>query len=91
VEAGHNLTKSVTVTNTGTTALDISNVGVKGADAGDFRSSNLCPSSLAPTDSCTIEVRFAPSSTGSRTATLTVTDNATTSPKSVPLLGKGSN
>ena len=91
MEAGHNLTKSVTVTNTGTTALDISRVGVTGVDAGDFTPSNLCPSSLAPTDSCTIEVRFAPSSTGSPTATLTVTDNATTSPQSVPLSGKGSN
>ncbi len=91
VEVGHNLTKSVTVTNTRTTALDISKVGVNGADAGDFTRSNLCPSPLAPTDSCIIEVRFAPSSTGSRTATLTVTDNATTSPQSVPLSGKGSN
>jgi hypothetical protein len=91
VEIGNKVTKVVTVTNTGTTALDISRVGVTGADAGDFTPSNLCPSSLAPTDSCTIEVRFAPRSTGSRTATLTVTDNATTRPQSVPLSGKGSN
>jgi hypothetical protein len=37
------------------------------------------------------EVEFAPSTAGSRTADLTVIDNAKTSPQSVPLLGKGSN
>jgi hypothetical protein len=91
VEVGNSSTKDVTVTNTGTTALDISSVGVTGPDAGDFAPTNLCPSSLAPTDTCTIGVRFAPSTTGSRTAHLTVTDNAKTSPQSVPLVGKGSN
>jgi hypothetical protein len=91
VEVGNNVTKGVTVKNTGTTALDISRVGATGADAGDFKPSNHCPSSLAPSDSCTIEVRFAPSTTGSRTATLTVTDNAKTSPQNVTLSGKGSN
>jgi hypothetical protein len=91
VEVGHSSTKEVTVTNTGTTALDISRVGVTGTDAGDFTPTNHCPSSLAPTDSCTIEVKFAPSATGSRTADLTVIDNAKTSPQRAPLLGKGSN
>jgi len=38
---------------------------------------------------CTIEVRFAPSTTGSRTATLTVTDNVRTTTQNVPLSGKG--
>jgi hypothetical protein len=91
VEVGHSSTQKVTVTNTGTTALDISKVGVTGADAGNFKPTNLCPSSLAPSDSCTIEVTFTPSTTGSRSATLTVTDNAKTSPQSDPLSGKGSN
>jgi archaellum component FlaF (FlaF/FlaG flagellin family) len=91
VAVGNDVTKGVTVTNTGTTALDISRVGVTGTDAGDFTPTNHCPSSLAPTDSCTIEVKFAPSATGSRTADLTVIDNAKTSPQRAPLLGKGSN
>jgi hypothetical protein len=90
VAVGNDVTKGVTVTNTGTTALDISRVGVTGADAGDFTPTNQCPSSLAPTDKCTIEVTFAPSTTGSRTATLTVTDNVKISTQDVPLSGKGS-
>lgn len=90
VEVGHSSTQKVTVTNTGTTALDISKAGVTGADAGNFKPTNLCPSSLAASDSCTIEVTFTPSTTGSRSATLTVTDNAKTSPQSAPLSGKGS-
>jgi len=91
VAVGNDVTKGVTVTNTGTTALDISRVGVTGADAGDFTPTNQCPSSLAPTDNCTIEVTFAPSTTGSRTGTLTVTDNVKISTQDVPLSGKGSN
>jgi hypothetical protein len=91
VAVGNKVTKGVTVTNTGTTALDISSVGVTGADAGDFTQSSQCPSSLASTDSCTIEVTFAPSTTGSRKADLTVVDNSKTSPQNVPLSGKGSN
>jgi hypothetical protein len=91
VEVGHSSTQKLTVTNTGTTALDISKAGVTGADASNFKPTNLCPSSLAASASCTIEVTFTPSTTGSRTATLTVTDNAKTSPQSAPLTGKGSN
>jgi hypothetical protein len=89
VEVGNKVTKEVTVTSTGTTALEISRVGVTGADAGNFTPTNHCPSSLAPSDSCTIAVTFAPSTTGSRRVTLRVTDNISTSPHDVPLVGKG--
>jgi hypothetical protein len=91
VVVGHEVTADVTVTSTGTTALDISEVAVTGADAGNFTPTSHCPSSLAPSDSCTIAVTFTPSATGSRTATLTVTDNVSDgSPHDVPLSGTGS-
>ena len=91
VEVGHKVTADVTVTSTGTTALDISKVAVTGADAGNFTPTSHCPSSLAPSDSCAIAVTFTPSTTGSRTATLTVTDNVSEgSPHDVPLSGTGS-
>lgn len=91
VEVGHKVTADVTVTSTGTTALDISKVAVTGADASNFKPTNHCPSSLAPSDSCTIAVTFTPSATGSRTATLTITDNVSEgSPHDVPLSGTGS-
>jgi hypothetical protein len=90
VAVGHEVTADVTVTSTGTTALDISKLGVTGADASNFKPTSHCPSSLAPSDSCTIAVTFTPSTTGSRTATLAITDNVSEgSPHDVPLLGTG--
>ena len=91
VAVGHEVTADVTVTSTGTTALDISKVAVTGADASNFKPTSHCPSSLAPSDKCTIAVTFTPSATGSRTATLAITDNVSEgSPHDVPLSGTGS-
>ena len=64
VAVGHEVTAVVTVTSTGTAALDISDVALTGADAGNFKATNHCPGSLAPSDSCTIAVTFTPSATG---------------------------
>jgi hypothetical protein len=50
---------------------------------------NNCPSTLAPANSCTALVRFAPTATGSKTATLIFTDNASPSTQSVTLSGTG--
>jgi hypothetical protein len=91
IEIGHSSTKSVTLTNTGTTALDITSVNVTGADAGDYTPSNPCPSSLAPGADCIISVTFTPGATGTRSADLTVVDNAKIGKQNVALMGKGSN
>jgi hypothetical protein len=80
--------KTVTLTNTGTSALTINSV----AATGDFAQTNTCPVSpatLAVTEMCTISVTFAPTAVGARTGTLTVTDNAGGSPHKVPLTGTG--
>jgi hypothetical protein len=79
----------VTLKNTGATALTIQGVTVAGADPGDFLPSSACPSSLGAGLSCTIEVAFKPSSKTSRSATLTIKDNALNSPQTVALSGKG--
>jgi hypothetical protein len=39
---------------------------------------------------CTLSVTFTPTATGARTGTITVTDNANGSPRTVPLTGTGS-
>lgn len=44
---------------------------------------------LAPKTSCTLGVGFTPGAVGSRSASLTLTDNATTSPQHVALSGTG--
>jgi YVTN family beta-propeller protein len=83
--------QSVTLTNTGTAALSITNIGVTGANSGDYAQTNTCGSSVAAnTGTCTISVTFKPTATGTRTASVTITDNAAGSPHSFSLSGTGS-
>ncbi len=81
----------VTLTNTGSTALTISAINVTGAESGDFSQMNTCGSSVAVGGSCTITVTFTPTTTGARSAAVTITDSSPNSPQSVPLSGTGSN
>jgi len=84
--------QSVTLTNGGTAALTISSIAITGVNSGDFAETNTCPGStanLAVGAKCTINVTFTPTATGSRTASITVTDNAMGSPQSVSLAGTG--
>jgi hypothetical protein len=77
--------QSLTLRSTGTTALKVTDI----AAAGDFAQSNNCPSSLEPGAHCTVKVSFTPAATGSRTGTLSVTDNAAGSPQQIALSGNG--
>ena len=81
--------KPVTLTNTGTAALLITSITITGTNSADFTQTNTCGSNVAPGASCTINVSFAPTAAGSRSAALTITDNAAGSPHSVPLSGTG--
>lgn len=78
--------QSVTLTNTGTATLNVSSIQI----AGDFAQVNNCPSALASNRSCTFNVSFTPTVTGTRNGTLTLSDNAQSSPQSVTLTGTGS-
>ncbi len=82
--------KTVTLTNSGTASLTINSIDIGGTNKGDFAQTRLIPNSLAPGASCTIGVTFTPSDTGSRDASLTISDNASDSPQSVTLSGSGS-
>lgn len=77
--------QTVTVSNSGNAALSISSVGI----SGDFAQTNNCGSSLAPNASCDVKVTFTPTMTGSRTGTLTVSDNAASNTQAVALSGTG--
>jgi len=81
--------QSITLTDYGTAALSISSITIKGADAGDFAQTSNCGSSVAPEASCTINVTFRPTQRGSRTAALSVADNAPGSPQTASLSGTG--
>ncbi len=68
---------TVTLTNSGFgTALKVSSVALSGTNASDFAVSNKCGSSVAGGATCDIDVTFTPTASGSRSATLTISDNA---------------
>jgi hypothetical protein len=77
-------TQAVTVTNTGTTSATVSGV----AATGDFSQTNNC-STLAVGASCTVTVRFTPTTSGTRTGAVNITSNANNSPTAVSLSGSG--
>jgi len=81
--------QSVTLTNSGNAALSITAISVGGANPGDFRQTNSCGSSVVAGGNCSIGVTFTPTATGSRSATLTIGDNAIGSPQLVSLAGTG--
>jgi hypothetical protein len=82
-------TLPVQLTNSGQTPLDISNISIGGADAGDFSQTNNCPAILSSTMSCTISLTFTPTVTGTRSGTLIVTDNVAAGQSKVALTGTG--
>lgn len=82
--------QSITLTNTGSAALGISGIAIGGGNAPkEFTETNTCGSSVAAAGSCTISVVFMPFLYGTRTSTLTITDNASDSPQNLPLSGMG--
>jgi hypothetical protein len=86
--------QTTTLTNSGTAPLVISSVGITGTNASDYAQANTCPVSpatLAANATCTISVTFSPSATGSRTASVTISDNAANTPQTVALSGTGTN
>ncbi len=64
--------QTVTLTNTGSTPLNIHGIAISGDNFGDFIETTTCGSSVPANSSCTIDVRFRPTATGERTASLKV-------------------
>src|SRR5437870_6472580 len=84
--------KAVTLSNPSGAALTITSIGFTGTNPGDFGQTNNCPlspSTLAANATCTIDVTFTPTAIGSRSATLTVTDNASNNPQTAGVSGTG--
>jgi hypothetical protein len=84
--------KTETVANNQKTTLDISSISITGNDPGDFtQTGTTCGSTLAAGAKCTVTLTFTPSVKGARSATLQLTDNASTSPQTAKLTGTGVN
>ena len=78
--------QTVTLANNGSAPLTISGVGI----TGQFSiSSNTCVAPVAAGGNCAIDVKFAPTTPGTASGTLTITDNAAGSPHTVTLSGNG--
>jgi hypothetical protein len=78
--------QTVTLSNTGTAAATSASISV----TGDFAQTNTCGSSIAAGASCAVNVTFSPTTSGTRTGSLTVTSSASNSPTTVALSGTGS-
>lgn len=80
-----------TVTSTGNVPVDVGPRSIVGDNPGDFEiTSDTCPvGDLAVSASCTIAVRFAPTTEGSRSATLAFAADVWWAPVSLPLAGTG--
>jgi hypothetical protein len=78
--------RQATLKNVGDAAVKIANMG----RSGDFYGTQNCPGSLRPGASCTIKVTFTPTSGGTRSGDVIITDNAPGSPQKLPLSGTGS-
>jgi hypothetical protein len=79
--------QTVTLANTGTTALSISSISLQGA--GQFKSSHTCGKSVAPGANCSITVRSQPTIEGNNSGTISIRDSASSKPQVIELLGAG--
>jgi dienelactone hydrolase len=90
VQVGHgSAPRPTTLTNTGSTTLQIASITITGANNNDFSQTNDCPKSLGAGSFCTITVYFTPSQRGSRYADVSVADDGGGSPQQVQLSGTG--
>src|ERR1700683_3381680 len=87
VGVGKATTASLTVTNTGTSTVTIDQTAVTGAS---FTTGAGTPAAtIAPGQSKTVQIQFAPLTAGSASGGFTVTSDALNSPLSVALVGMG--
>jgi len=80
--------QTVTLTNNGGLPLTIQSMTVTG-DFAIVAGSNTCGASVAAGAACTAQIVFTPTAVAARTGSLTVVDNAGSSPQSLQLAGTG--
>ena len=84
--------QTFTITDGGGGTLNISQVAISGADASEFvLSNNGCDgAAVAPTQTCTLDIAFSPTSAGAQSdANLVITSDAPSSPDDIALSGTG--
>ena len=83
--------QTVTVSNTGTAALNFTGIALSGSAAADFALGGTCAvgTAVAASGKCTVTARFTPSAVGSRAASLAIASNASNGTANVSLSGSG--
>ncbi len=76
---------TVTLTNTGKTALTISSMKA----TGPFAMTSTCRASVLPAANCSISVTFSPKTKGAKSGTITINDSASSKPQVIELSGTG--
>jgi hypothetical protein len=77
--------QTVTLTNTGKTALRIASMKA----SAEFAVTSTCGASVAAGAKCTISVTFSPTQKGAKQGTITIIDSASTTPQVIDLFGTG--
>lgn len=81
---------TVTLQNTGSTAVALNSIAISGTNSTDFSITNpTCGSSLNAGAFCSAQIVAKPSASGTRSASFVVTSSAPNSPQSIPLTVKG--
>lgn len=87
-QVGSSRSQAITVTNSGTSTVNINNTSVSGN--GFTLNGGGMPTSLTAGQSATISCKFSPQSAGAASGTVTISSDATNSSVSVALSGMGS-
>lgn len=77
---------TVTLTNTGSSLLAVSQINMVGAVNGNFTETNNC-TTVPANGTCSINVTFAPTAAGAQSATIQILSNAVSSPDSIAVSG----
>ena len=80
---------NVSLTDSGSAPLDNLSVSLTGLNPGDYSEVNTCGTSLVVNGSCAATVTFTASDVGTRSASLSFTDNAPTMTQNVALTAQG--
>lgn len=89
IRGGTTAAEVVTLTNTASAALNVNGITIIGTNAGDFSETNTCNPSVGAGNSCAISMTFKPTSTGTRSAEISLSDTSKDSPQQVSLSGTG--
>jgi hypothetical protein len=84
---GTNSSKAVTLSNNQSVPLTNINVSISGSAA--YTQVNTCGTGIPANSQCSITVTFAPTSSGTQTGTVNISDSASNSPQTVSLTGSG--